>query len=192
MKIEHIMTNRVATLEMDDSLATAKEIFEKWEELYDRTEFVYNITGKEFEKYFAKYNESKFACALDTGTSAVEISLRAAKIGQGDEVITVANTFIATAAGIYFVGAKPVFVEVNRDTWNIDTSKIEEKITSRTKAIIPVHLYGQPAEMKKIRQLADKYGLIVIADSAQAIGSKMNISGKWINPNKFAAISPAG
>jgi len=166
-----------------------KEIFRKWEELYDRTEFVYNKTGKEFEKLFAEFNDCKFALAVDTGTSAVEISLRAIGIKPGDEIITVANTFIATVAAIHFVGAKPVFVEVDEDTWNIDPDKIEEAITEKTKAIMPVHLYGQPANMEKIRQIADKYNLLVVADSSQAIGSRIEINGIWKNPNEFADIS---
>ena len=132
------------------------EIFKKWNELYDRTEFVYHQTGKEFEKNFAKYNDSAFGCALDTGTSAVELSLRAAGIGPNDEVITVANTFIATVAAIHFVGAKPVFVEVDSDTWNIDASQIEAKITCKTKAVMAVNLYGQPADLKKIKEICKK------------------------------------
>ncbi len=165
------------------------EIFDKWEELYDRTEFVYGKTGKEFEKDFAKYTGQKYAIALDSGTSAVEISLRAAGISEGDEVITVANTFIATVAPIHFVGAKPVFVDINPQTLNIDINKIEEKITSKTKAILPVYLYGQPVEMQRINEIANKHNLIVIADSAQAIGSRIKQNDYWKSSAQFADIS---
>jgi len=166
-----------------------EEIFQKWNELYERTEFVYHQTGKEFEKNFSAYNNSKFACALDTGTSAVELALRAAGIGSGDEVITVANTFIATVAAIHFAGAKPVFVEVNPDTWNIDSSKIEEKITDRTKAVLAVNLYGQPADMLEIRNITKKLKLLFISDAAQSIGSKIKENGIWKNPSEFTDIS---
>ena len=165
------------------------EIFAKWNELYDRTEFVYNKTGKEFEKEFAKYNSNKYSLALDSGTTAVELALKAVGIGKNDEVITVSNTFIATVAGIHFTGAKPIFVEVDEKTWNIDTKKIEEKITSETKAIMPVHLYGQPANLIEIKEIAKKHNLLVIADAAQAIGTKIKVNGVWENPSKFADLS---
>jgi len=166
-----------------------KEVFVKLEELYDRTEFAYGKTSKEFEANFAQYNQVNHASAIDNGTTAVELSLRAAGVGSGDEVITVANTFIATVAGIHFVGAKPVFVEVDPITWNLDPSKIEEKITAKTKAIIAVHLYGQPADMIKIREIAKKHNLILIGDSAQSIGSMINEKGEWKPTSCFADLS---
>ncbi len=165
------------------------EIFSKLEELYGRTEFVYGKTGKEFEADFAAYNQTKYAIALDNGTTAVELSLRAAGIGPGDEVITVANTFIATVAGIHFTGASPVFAEIDPDTWNMDCKSAEEKITPKTKALLPVHLYGQPANMPELRKLAKKHNLIIIGDSAQSIGSKIQHEGEWKSPSTFADIS---
>src|SRR3989339_1717618 len=165
------------------------EIFSKLEELYDRTEFVYGKTGKELEADFATYNQTEYAIALDNGTTAVELSLRAAGIGPGDEVITVANTFIATVAGIHFTGATPVFAEIDIDTWNMDYRSVEEKITPKTKALLPVHLYGQPANMPELRKLAQKYNLLLIGDSAQSIGSKILHEGQWKSPSTFADIS---
>ncbi|MBI5219161.1 MAG: DegT/DnrJ/EryC1/StrS family aminotransferase [Bacteroidia bacterium] len=165
------------------------EVFRKIEELYDRTEFVYGKTGKEFEENFALFNEMAFACAIDNGTTGVELCLRAAGIKQGDEVITVSNTFIATVAAIHFTGAKPVFVEADANTWNMDPAKIEEKIIPATKAILPVHLYGQPANMIEINKIAEKYNLIVIGDSAQSVGSKIFYNEEWKSTSRFADIS---
>ena len=166
-----------------------EEVFKKLDELYERTEFAYGKTGKEFENSFAKFNESTYASAIDNGTMAVELCLRAVGIGKGDEVITVANTFIATVAAIHFTGAKPVFVDIDPDTWNIDYTKIEEKITKNTKAIIPVHLYGLPVNMLKMRAIANKHNLILIADSAQSVGSKIKENGEWKSTSKFADMS---
>lgn len=165
------------------------EIFNKLEELYDRTEFVYGRTGKEFESNFASFNESDFACAIDNGTTGVELCLRALGIGPGDEVITVSNTFIATVAGIHFTGATPVFAEVDTRTWNIDPARVEEKITPRTKAILPVHLYGQPAQMPDLKKIAEKHNLFLVGDSAQSIGAKIFDNGTWKSASCFADIS---
>lgn len=165
------------------------EIFSRWQELYDRTEFVYHRTCKDFEQQFASWNAARFACAFDSGTSAVEIALRAAGIGQGDEVITVANTFIATVAAIAFTGAQPVLTEIDDKTWNMDPERVEEKITRKTRAIIPVHLYGQPADMISLRQIARKNKLLIIADSAQAVGSALYEQGRWNNPASYADIT---
>lgn len=165
------------------------EVFAKLEELYDRTEFVYGKTGKEFEADFAAYNQITHACAIDNGTTGVELCLRAARIGSGDEVITVSNTFIATIAGIHFAGAIPVFAEIDQKTWNIDPSKIEEKITSKTKAILAVHLYGQPAQMTELKKIASKHNLILIGDSAQSIGSQILENDTWKSTSCFADIS---
>ncbi len=163
-----------------------KEIFCKWEELYDRTEFVHGKTGEEFEKDLAEFSRTKHAIALDSGTSAIEIALRAAGIGVGDEVITTSNTFIATVAGIHFTGATPVFADIDADTWNIDPKEIEKHITPATKAIMPVNLYGQPADLVKIREIADKHNLIIVNDAAQSIGSGIVINGEWRSTTEFA------
>ncbi|MCK4662431.1 MAG: DegT/DnrJ/EryC1/StrS family aminotransferase [Bacteroidales bacterium] len=166
-----------------------KEVFAKLNELYDRTEFAYGKTGKEFEQNFADFNKIKYTIAVDNGTSAIELCLRAVGIKRGDEIITVSNTFIATVAGIHFVGAKPVFVEVDNKTWNIDVLKIEENITEKTKAIIPVNLYGQPSDMINIQKIAKKYNLVVINDAAQSIGSKILENEQWKSTSEFSDLS---
>jgi dTDP-4-amino-4,6-dideoxygalactose transaminase len=133
------------------------------------------ILGREvglFEEEFAAYCEAKYAVGVDSGTSALELALRAYDIGPGDEVITAANTFIASALAISHAGAKPVLVDVDPYTYTIDVDGIANAITARTKAILPVHLYGHPAHMDPIRQLAAKYGLVVIEDACQAHGAR--------------------
>ncbi len=162
------------------------EIFSKWEELYNRTEFVHGRTGEEFEADLAEFSRTKHAIALDSGTSAIEIALRAAGIGTGDEVVTTSNTFIATVAGIHFTGAKPVFADIDPATWNIDPNEIEKHITPATKAIMPVNLYGQPADLVTIRKIADKHNLIIVNDAAQSIGSGIVVDGKWRSTTEFS------
>ena len=120
----------------------------------------------------AAYIGTKYAVTLNSGTDALHLALRALDIGEGDEVISVAFTFVATTEAIGIVGAKPVFVDIDKDTFNIDAKAIEAKITPRTKAIIPVHLYGQPADMDVIMDVAKRYNLHVIEDCCQAIGAK--------------------
>ncbi len=121
----------------------------------------------------AKFVGVKHAVTLNSGTDALHLALRALDIGAGDEVITTAFTFVATTEAIGIVGAKPVFVDINPDTFNIDAEKIENAITPKTKAIIPVHLYGQPADMKTICEIAKRHDLFVIEDCCQAIGAKI-------------------
>lgn len=124
-----------------------------------------------FEERFAKYLGVKHAIAVNSGTDALILSLKALGIGPGDEVITTPFTFFATAETIAMVGATPVFVDVEEDTYNIDVDKIEEKITGKTKAILPVHIFGQPVDMDKLRQIAQRHGLYIIEDACQAVGS---------------------
>lgn len=128
----------------------------------------------EFEKLFAEYTGSKYAVAVNSGTAALQIALMAHGIGKGDEVITSPFTFIATANSILFTGARPTFADIEEDTFNIDPESIIDKITDKTVAILPVHLYGHPADMKSIREIAEDYKLIIIEDACQAIGSKIN------------------
>ncbi|MBE6070480.1 MAG: DegT/DnrJ/EryC1/StrS family aminotransferase [Clostridium butyricum] len=135
-----------------------------------------NVT--EFEKEFAEYIGTKHAISVGNGTDALVIALKALGVGEGDEVITSTFTYFASAECISAVGATPVFVDVEKDTFNIDPEKIEEKITSKTKAIIPVHIFGQSADMDKINAIAKKYNLKVIEDACQAVGSKYK--GKMI------------
>ncbi len=128
--------------------------------------------NKAFEQEMADFIGVKYSVALNSGTDALHLALRALDIGPGDEVITVAFTFVATTEAIGIVGAKPVFVDINPDTFNMDPNLIEEKITPKTKAILPVHLYGQPCEMDKIMAIAKKHNLYVIEDCCQAIGAE--------------------
>jgi dTDP-4-amino-4,6-dideoxygalactose transaminase len=127
---------------------------------------------KQFEKEMCEYLGAKNAISVGNGTDALVIALKSLGIGQGDEVITSPFTFFATAESISAVGATPVFVDVRLDTFNIDPSKIEEKITSKTKAIMPVHIFGQPADMDEIIAIAKKYNLYVVEDACQAIGAE--------------------
>ena len=129
-----------------------------------------NVT--EFEKEFAEYIGVKHAISVGNGTDALVIALKSLGIGAGDEVITTPFTFFATAETISAVGATPVFVDVEKDTFNIDPTKIEEKITNKTKAILPVHIFGQSAKMDEINAIAKKHNLKVIEDACQAVGSK--------------------
>ncbi len=130
----------------------------------------------EFEDKFSHYLGCKYTIGVTSCTSALHLSLLAYNIGQGDEVMTTPMSFIATANAILHSGAKPVFVDVEPETGNIDANLIEKAITLRTKAIIPVHLYGQMCHMKKIKEIADKYGLKIIEDSAHCIeGMRENI-----------------
>jgi len=126
---------------------------------------------KAFESSFATFCGARHCIGVGNGTDAIFLVLKAMGIGQEDEVITAANSFIATSEAITMSGARVVFVDVRPDTFNIDTEKIEEKITQQTKAIIPVHLYGQPADMEPILHLARKYNLKIIEDAAQAHGA---------------------
>ncbi len=135
-----------------------------------------NVT--EFEKEFAEYIGVKYAISVGNGTDALVIALKSLGIGSGDEVITSTFTYFASAESISAVGATPVFVDVEKETFNIDPVKIEEKITKKTKAIIPVHIFGQSARMDEINKIARKHNLKVIEDAAQAVGSKYK--GKMI------------
>lgn len=128
--------------------------------------------GKKLEAELQEYTGMKHAITLNSGTDAIWFALLALGVGKGDEVITTSNTFWATAESIWLIGATPVFVDIDPATRNIDLTKIEEKITSKTKAIIPVHLFGLPVDMKEIKRIADKHNLFVIEDSAQALGAK--------------------
>lgn len=129
--------------------------------------------NKALSKELAEYIGVKHAVTLNSGTDALHLALRALDIGEGDEVISTAFTFIATTEAISIVGAKPVFVDIDPDTFNIDAEKIENAITPKTKAIIPVHLYGQPANMEVIMDIAKRHNLFVIEDCCQAIGAKI-------------------
>ncbi|WP_195265457.1 DegT/DnrJ/EryC1/StrS family aminotransferase [Clostridium sp. 1001275B_160808_H3] len=134
--------------------------------------YIMGKTVTDFEKEFADFIGVKHAISVGNGTDALVLALKSMEIGKGDEVITTPFTFFATAEAISAVGATPVFVDVNKETFNIDVTKIEEKITSKTKAIMPVHIFGQSADMDEINEIAKKHNLYVIEDACQAVGGK--------------------
>jgi dTDP-4-amino-4,6-dideoxygalactose transaminase len=138
----------------------------------DNTNFILGKEVQQFESDFADFCNVKFCIGVGSGTEALHLAVRALGIGAGDEVITAANTYIATALGISFAGATPVLVDINAASYNIDVNRIEKAITKKTKAIIPVHLCGQPADMDPILEIARKYDLKVIEDAAQAHGAE--------------------
>ncbi len=137
-----------------------------------RGDFVLGGAVTEFERVFAEYCGAKYCVGVDSGYSALELIVRAYGIGPGDEVITAANTFIATTLAISNTGATPVLVDIDPETYNIDPAKIAAAITPRTKAIMPVHLYGQPVDMDPILAIARKHGLRVFEDAAQGAGAR--------------------
>src|SRR5205814_1508678 len=148
------------------------EIGEATSRVIQQSDFILGREVSLFEEEFAAFCEAKYAIGVDSGTSALELALRAYDIGPGDEVITAANSFIASALAISHAGARPILVDVDPSTYTVDVSAIEKAITPRTKAVIPVHLYGHPAHMNPIRELADKHGLVIIEDACQAHGAR--------------------
>lgn len=154
------------------------QIREELDEAYRRVmDSGWFITGNEleqFEREFAAYCGTKYCIGVGNGLDALHIILRAYGIGAGDEVLVPANTFIATALAVSYAGATPVFVDCDEDTYNINPSLVEEKITTRTKAIMAVHLYGRVADMQALREIADRCGLKLIEDAAQAHGAQLN------------------
>lgn len=149
----------------------AVQVQEAINHVIDTSTFIMGPDLSKFEEAFAEFCGSEYAIGVDSGTSALEMILRAYEIGPGDEVITAANTFIATVLPISYVGATPILIDMDSETYNIDVTKIEQKITKKTKAIIPVHLYGQPVDMDKILDIANRHDLIVIEDACQAHGA---------------------
>lgn len=153
-------------------LPIAAEINAAIARVLDSNAYILGEDVRLFEEEFAVYCETKYAVSVDSGTSALELALRAYGIGPGDEVITVANTFIATTFAITYTGAQVVLVDVDPYTYTMDVNALQQAITARTKAIIPVHLYGQPANMDPILDIARKHNLIVIEDACQAHGAR--------------------
>lgn len=149
----------------------ATEVEQAISGVLQRTDFILGESVAQFESEFAARCGVEHGIGVDSGTSALELALRACGIGPGDEVITAANTFVATALAISYTGATPVLVDIDPQTYNIDPARIESAITARTKAIMPVHLYGQPADMDSILDIAQQHGLIVIEDACQAHGA---------------------
>jgi len=150
----------------------ASEIDEAISRVLRESSFILGREVEIFEKEFAAFCGVEYAVGVDCGMSALELALRAYEIGHGDEVVTVANSFIASALAISHTGATPVLVDVDRQTYTIDASGIHAAITPRTKAIMPVHLYGHPCDMDPVRKIAEQYGLIVIEDACQAHGAR--------------------
>ncbi len=151
--------------ELDSDLRTA------FDRVFTRSWYIEGTEDEAFEKSFADYCGTKFCVGVGNGLDALMLTLKALGIGEGDEVIVPSNTYIATALAVTYVDARPVFVEPRIETFNIDPEKIEDAITSRTKAIIPVHLYGQVCDMDLIMIVAKKYRLKVVEDCAQAHGA---------------------
>lgn len=147
----------------------------------ESTRFVLGPEGEALEKEIAGYCGVRHAFGVASGTDALHLALRAAGIGPGDEVITTAFTFIATAEAIAYVGATPVFVDIDPATFNIDVAKVENAITPRTRAIIPVHLFGQPADLEPLDALCKKHGLRMVEDCAQSFGASYRgrMTGAW-------------
>ncbi len=173
-----------ATLAIDGGEPVRKSAFPGWPQWTDREETLLLETlrsGKwwapegsqvsRLEREFAAYHDARHGVAVTNGSAALEVCLRAAALDWGDEVITTPYTFIATANSCLLVGAIPRFVDILPETWNLDPAQIEAAITDRTKAIMPVHIGGEPADMDAIRDIADKHGLLIIEDACQAHGA---------------------
>ena len=165
------------------------EMIKTFSDFYDSNWYVLGEGVKSFEKSYADYNKTGYCVGVSNGLDALHIALKTLGIKEGDEVITPSNTYIATVLAITYVGATPVFVEPDITTYNIEPSLIESAITPKTKAIMPVHLYGQCCDMESIMSIATKQNLFVIEDNAQAHGAtfKGKLSGSWghINGTSF-------
>lgn len=138
----------------------------------DNTDFILGKEVELFEREFASFSEAKYGVGVASGTEALHLSLLALGIGPGDEVITAANTFVATVLAIGYTGARPILVDINPDNYNLDVSLLERAITRKTKAVIPVHLFGQPADMDSIMEITREHNLKVIEDACQAHGAE--------------------
>ena len=164
--------NKIPQADLKAQYETIKnEVLDAIKAVIESTQFVRGSASKQFEEDFARYCETGHCVAVANGTDALMLALRAVGIGQGDEVITTPFTFTATAEAIHWVGATPVFVDIDPGNYAIDVTRIEAAITDKTRAIIPVHLYGHPADMGAIMDIARKHDLKVIEDAAQAHGA---------------------
>lgn len=179
-----------------------KDIRDAFDRVYTRSWYIEGVEDEIFEKVFAEYCNSKYCVGVGNGLDALFLALKALNVKDGDEVIVPSNTYIATALAVTYVGATPVFVEPDIRTFNIDPAKIEKAITEKTKAIMPVHLYGQACDMEPIMKIAKKYNLLVVEDCAQAhgatykgkvVGSFGDVAGFSFYPGKnLGALGDAG
>ena len=163
----------VQFIDFSDQYKTVQQEVERGlKSVFEKGNFILGQEAKDFEKAFARYCGVEYAVGVNSGTDALYLALSALDITVGDEVILPSYTFIATALCISYTGAKPVFAEIEEDTYNIDPAKLEKVMTKKTKAILPVHLYGQPANMDEIRAMAKKNNLHVIEDACQSHGAE--------------------
>jgi dTDP-4-amino-4,6-dideoxygalactose transaminase len=163
---------KISCLDLNKQLQEIKdEVFSAFEKVYDNAAFSGGPFVEEFEQNFAVFCQSRYAVGVNNGTSALHLAMLALGIGQGDEVIIPANTFIATAWAVSYSGATPVFVDCTDNTWQIDISLVKEKITPRTKAIVGVHLYGQPCDIDSLQEICEQHQIYLIEDAAQAQGA---------------------
>ena len=168
---------------MENKLSSV--LHEAFDRVYDNSRYIHGTEDTNFEESFASFCGTRYCVGCGNGLDSLMLSLKAVGIGEGDEVIVPSNTFIATVLAISYVGATPVLTEPDIKTFNIDPSNIENNITLKTKAIMPVHLYGQSCDMDAIMEIADKYHLMVIEDCAQAHGAKFK--GKRVGSFGIAA-----
>ncbi|MBI3814195.1 MAG: aminotransferase class V-fold PLP-dependent enzyme, partial [Nitrospinae bacterium] len=165
----------------DNYLSHKEEIKEAIARVLDSGRYILGHEVEVFEKEFASYIGVRFGVGVGSGTEAIHLSLRACDVGENDEVITVSHTAVATVAAIQLCSAAPVLADIDLDTYTIDTNQIEKLITKRTKAIVPVHIYGHPADMQGIINIARRNGLRIIEDCAQSHGSiyRGRKTGAW-------------
>lgn len=174
---------KIPMLDLSEQYKTIKnEVLSVLDEVMGSSQFILGSNVKKLESDLASFSNVTHGVGVANGSDALHISLLGCGVKQGDEVIIPSFTFFATAGAVARIGAIPVFVDINPITYNINADLIEEKITDKTKAIIPVHLYGQMSEMDKIREIADKYNLFIIEDAAQAIGAKF----KNMSPGEYS------
>lgn len=184
------------------NITIGKDINTAFQEVFESKWYVLGKKVEGFQQAYASFNKVNYCIGVSNGLDALFLSLKVLGVGPGDEVILPSNTYIATVLAVTYVGATPVFVEPNMETYNIDPDLIEQAITSKTKAIMPVHLYGQCCEMTKIMAIAEKFGLMVIEDNAQSQGSTHqgklagsfgNVNGTSFYPGKnLGALGDAG
>lgn len=173
----------------DSNLRIKEEIFKAFQDFFLCEWYILGDRVKKFEKEYSIFNQVSFTIGTSNGLDALILSLKVLGIKEGDEVIVPSNTYIATALSVSHLGAIPIFVEPDKETYNIDVKKIENAITNKTKAIIPVHLYGQACDMESVMTIANNYGLFVVEDNAQSQGSSFDgkITGSWghLNATSF-------